>query len=100
MTSAALLQRAAELVLAFGLDDADTTEQQVRASAERGDALIVSWRLACAVSRVELVVVRRTASLSARINVSAVGLCPDDAKRVHLLYARVIDLASRIEALR
>ena len=103
MTSAALLQRAAELVVLFGLDDADTTEQQLYASAADGDAIMVTWTPRCdrdGAPRVELVVARRTASLSARVSAVAVALHADDARRVHELHGRIIDLAERIEALR
>lgn len=101
MTSpTALLQRAAELVVAFGLDDADTTAQDLRDASARGEFLLVLWTLSTGRDAIELSVVRRTDGLRASVK-SVVGwLGVADAKRAHLLYGRVIDLAERIEALR
>lgn len=103
MTSAALLQRAAELVIAFGLEHADATVESLRDPNREREALIVAWRLPCdrgTSSVVELVVTRRTASLTARVNVRALGLSHADATRVAELYGRVAALAERIEELR
>lgn len=101
MTSpTALLQRAAELVIAFGLDDADTAAQDLRDTAARGELLLVLWTLPTARDAIELSVVRRTDGLRTSVKPMVGRLGVDDAKRSHLLYGRVIDLAERIEALR
>jgi hypothetical protein len=103
MTSVALIQRAAELVIEFGLEHAGMTAGDVREEGLRADRMMLTWRPPCPRGghpAVELVVLRQTASMSARVNVEAVGLSPSDARRVHELYGRVIDLAARIEALR
>jgi hypothetical protein len=96
MTSAAtLIQRAAELVIAFGLEYTGMTPADIRDSVS-DSGLVVLWRLPSERNRspyVELVVHRRTD----RIEVATYVV---DARRVAELYGRVVELAERIEALR
>jgi hypothetical protein len=100
MTSpTALLQRAAELVIAFGLDDADTTAEQICDMVANGNGFMVLWRKTHQ-QDIELAVFRRTDGLKLRIYNSANELTPSEARVAHAFHGRVIDLAERIEALR
>jgi hypothetical protein len=102
MTSAALLQRAAELIVAFGLEHTGMTARDIRDSVS-DSGLVVLWRLPSERNRsphVELVVHRRTDRIEVATYVVAGGLGVVDAKRVAELYGRVVELAERIEALR
>ena len=105
MTSAALLQRAAELVIAFGLTDADTTADKIRSDAADGDLLVVHWRSLSRTEHgpdIELMVLRRTGGrLDTRVYMAAWELAgAESAKRVLAFAGRVACLAAQIEALR
>ena len=103
MTSADLLRRAADLVIEFGLGNADTTAEQVRRMVRDGDGVTVLWRIfesSPDAGEVELTVRRRTDRLEAFVAPEFGRLRADDAKRANLMYGRVVDLAARIEALR
>lgn len=101
-TSTTLIQRAAELVIAFGLDDAETTEQQVRDMAHEGTILVMwhVYRSGRRCSAVELSVFRKTDSVEAFVRPLFSRMRASDAKPASMMYARVIDLAAQIEALR
>lgn len=101
-TSTTLIQRAAELVIEFGLEHTGMTPAEVRESASDG-ALLIAWTLPSILLKdpdVEFVVRRRTDCIDARTSVDGDALRPADAKQVSALYARVVELAERIEALR
>lgn len=97
-----LMQRAAELVIEFGLDHTGMTAAEVR-NATDDSGLIVLWRPSCECSyrpRVELIVCRLTDRIEARVAIDAMALVASNARRVADLYGRVVELAERIEALR
>jgi hypothetical protein len=97
-----LIQRAAELVIEFGLEHTGMTAAEVR-NATDDSGLIVLWRPPCdrlKLPRVTLDVRRRTCSLTARVDIEADGLTSADAKRVFEFAGRVAEIAERIEALR
>lgn len=97
-----LIQRAAELVIEFGLEHTGMTAAEVRDSAADG-ALLISWTLPSVFMKdpdVELVIRRRTDRIDAWTSVDGDALRPADAKLVSELYGRVVELAERIEALR
>lgn len=103
MTSpTALLHRAAELVIAFGLDDAGTTPAAVLAAAADG-TILVAWRLPSVRAKrpmVELTVFRRTDGIETRTSVETGGLGAQDARLAMNFARRVVTLAENIEALR
>lgn len=103
MTSpTALLQRAADLVIGFGLDDAGTTPDAVRAAATDG-VILVAWRLPSVRAKrpmVELTVFRRTDRIETRTSIETGGLGAHDAIRAVNFARRVVALAEYIEALR
>lgn len=97
-----LIQRAAELVIEFGLEHTGMTAAEVR-NATSDSGLIVLWRPAMDRAKapdIELTVRRRTDHIETRIVVDTQSLTASDAKRVSELYGRVVELAERIEALR
>lgn len=97
-----LIQRAAELVIAFGLEHTGMTAAEVR-NATSDSGLIVLWRPALDRAKapdVELMVYRRTDRIDTRTVLHTQPLTASDAKRVSELYGRVVELAERIEALR
>jgi hypothetical protein len=102
MTSpATLIQRAAELVIAFGLEHTGMYASAVRNAADSG--IQITWRPTCdrlKLPRVVLDVRRRTCSLTARVSIDAESLTAADANRVFAFAARVAGLVERIEALR
>lgn len=100
MTSAELLRRAAEMVIEFGLEVADTTAQELRDMTTRGESFLVLWPLPSRRDAIELSVVRRTDRLRTSVKPMVGRLDVTDARRAHLLYGRVIDLAEQIEAMR
>jgi hypothetical protein len=97
-----LIQRAAELVIEFGLEHTGMSAAEVR-NATSDSGLIVRWRSPCerrTLPSIELVVHRRTNRIETRTSVEVDALPASDARRVHDLYGRVVELAERIEALR
>lgn len=101
-TSTTLVQRAAELVIEFGLKDTGMSPAGFMGSLPNM-GLSITWRPPCdrlKLPHVTLDVRRRTCSLTARTSVDADGLTAADAKRVFEFGGRVADLAERIEALR
>jgi hypothetical protein len=97
-----LIQRAAELVIEFGLEHTGMTATEVR-NATSDNSMMVRWRAPCDRARkplIDLFVHRRTDRIEARVSVETHVLGAVDAKRVSDLYGRVVELAERIEALR
>lgn len=102
-TSTTLIQRAAELVIALGLEHTGMTAGEVRADASDCVSLIIVWTMPGERLRnpeVELVICRRTDHLETYTQTSDRALRVNEAKQVSTLYARVVELAERIEALR
>lgn len=101
-TPSTLIQRAAELVIAFGLEHTGMSASEVRSSSW-DSSMMVRWQSPCSQKRkpfVDLFVHRRTDRIEARVSVETHVLGAADAKRVADLYGRVVALAERIEALR
>lgn len=96
-----LIQRAAELVIEFGLEHTGMTAQDVREEAD-DSGLIIQWgsRGASRKPEIELFIVRKTDGLKAWTCTESGHRAPADAKRIAALYGRVVELAERIEALR